>query len=236
MRLPGERFGHITVIRLTERCAKSHAFYEVACDCGNIAIKKDTHLNSKAKYCSRTCPLLLQRYKDLTGEKFGRWTVLRRDTPRKGKGRYWLCRCECGTTGSVPAAALFGSLSNSCGCFRYIAKRKYFTDEESKEGNRARRRRYRDKNPAKAKFYQIKYGLKLGYATPLWLKEDHWRDMDRFYRKARRLTAKTKVVHHVDHIVPLQGKTVCGLHVPWNLQVLTASENISKSNKLYLAA
>ena len=52
-----------------------------------------------------------------------------------------------------------------------------------------------------------------------------------FYEEAQRLTLKTGIVHHVDHMVPLQSKKVCGLHTQDNLCVLVGSDNISKSNR-----
>jgi 5-methylcytosine-specific restriction endonuclease McrA len=62
-----------------------------------------------------------------------------------------------------------------------------------------------------------------------------WADIEairQFYREAARLTEVTGVPHEVDHIVPIQGRNVSGLHVQWNLRVVTRYENRSKSNKL----
>ena len=73
-------------------------------------------------------------------------------------------------------------------------------------------------------------GIKLK-ATPAWLTKEHKESIKDFYRLSAFLSRTTGTSHNVDHIVPLQGKTVCGLHVPWNMQVITAEENQKKHAK-----
>jgi hypothetical protein len=68
-------------------------------------------------------------------------------------------------------------------------------------------------------------------ATPPWLSEDHFKQIKAVYAHAKECELLTGDKYHVDHIVPLQGANVCGLHVPWNLQVLPADINIAKSNR-----
>lgn len=66
--------------------------------------------------------------------------------------------------------------------------------------------------------------------TPVWLTEDdHWM-MRQAYKLAELRTKIFGFVWHVDHIIPLQGENVSGLHTPNNLQVIPWAENISKGN------
>jgi hypothetical protein len=67
-------------------------------------------------------------------------------------------------------------------------------------------------------------------ATPRWADIDKMRAI---YRTAQEMTALTGVPHHVDHIVPVNSKLVCGLHCESNLQVLIAVDNLSKSNRTW---
>lgn len=67
-------------------------------------------------------------------------------------------------------------------------------------------------------------------ATPKWLSKEHKQQIFDTYELMRDCRAVTGEDYHVDHIVPLRGENICGLHVPWNLQVLPGYVNISKSN------
>ena len=67
--------------------------------------------------------------------------------------------------------------------------------------------------------------------TPKWLTKIDFERMQNEYKLASILTKLTGTQWHVDHIIPLQGKLVSGLHVPYNIQVISAAENASKSNK-----
>jgi hypothetical protein len=67
-------------------------------------------------------------------------------------------------------------------------------------------------------------------AMPPWVKLS---DLRPFYREAKRLTRETGELHVVDHIVPLDGETVCGFHAPNNMQVSHWLANALKANRTW---
>lgn len=93
-------------------------------------------------------------------------------------------------------------------------------------------REYYNKNKSKFRLYSSIYKLKKINASPKWLTKDHKDQINLIYNKCRTLNKTSDIQYQVDHIIPIRGKLVSGLHVPWNLQILTSKENRSKSNNI----
>ena len=125
------------------------------------------------------------------------------------------------------------------------------------EDHRLKNKRYADANPDKVKRYGKRYYVQNRDAALLrsakWREDNRghanslrtvskkryrqampvWADRDKinsFYIEAVRKTDITGTQHHVDHIIPIKGVNVCGLHIAENLQVITALENAKKHN------
>lgn len=103
----------------------------------------------------------------------------------------------------------------------------------NKDYHRAYKKQWRKDNPELAKSYVSSRRAKFRNATPKWLTKKQKVEIRQFYVEAQKLKQITGKEHHVDHIIPLHGVNVSGLHVPWNLQILEASANMIKGNKCY---
>lgn len=103
---------------------------------------------------------------------------------------------------------------------------------EWREQNRKRDRRYKEKwknqNRGDVNAWTAKRRAQKIKATPPWADHDKIKE---FYREARKLTEETGIPHHVDHIIPLLGDNVSGLHCEGNLRVIPATDNLIKGNE-----
>lgn len=69
--------------------------------------------------------------------------------------------------------------------------------------------------------------------TPSWLSKEDKLTIKCYYQLAAMYNRESDQKWHVDHIVPMQGESVSGLHVPWNLRVIPAVDNMKKNNRFY---
>jgi hypothetical protein len=90
------------------------------------------------------------------------------------------------------------------------------------------RKEWSKNNPEYLVFNCRKYQVSKLNAIPKWANN---KNILAIYKESRRLSLETGIQHHVDHIVPITSKLVCGLHCEANLQILTFNENIKKGNR-----
>ena len=107
------------------------------------------------------------------------------------------------------------------------------TREETKERRAALFKNYAKNNGPRLAAIRAKRRAAQLCAAPKWLTDEQLEAIRVEYMLAAWCSKVQGQKYHVDHIVPLQGKNVCGLHVPWNLQVIPATDNIKKGNKFY---
>ena len=106
---------------------------------------------------------------------------------------------------------------------------------EARETNLAQKQKYRQANKGKINYLCALRKKVVKQRTPVWLSDFDRLKINCFYSIADMLTRNNEEQWHVDHIIPLQGEIVSGLHVPSNLQVMRGADNIGKKNKFEVA-
>ena len=110
--ISGRRFGMLTAIHPTEKRKRYSVIWECRCDCGNT-IEASVQDLDKSDRTSCGC----FRDRNLTGNRYGRLTVLKKLSPY-GRAR-WMCQCDCGKQKAIPQDVLLSGHSKSCGaCMR----------------------------------------------------------------------------------------------------------------------
>ena len=151
---------------------------------------------------------------DMTGQKHGRLTVVSR-APNQQTRAAWNCFCNCGNTLVVDGKKLRTKHTQSCGCYR----REVTCPEQGKANTKhgqARTKGYKRHHSRLREIAEIRQRPK-------------WADME----KIREIYINRPEDCHVDHIIPLRGKNVSGLHVEHNLQYLPIKENMRKHNNYF---
>lgn len=138
--LTGQRFGKLLVLYQVDDIVSSKGTkrtnWHCLCDCGTECDVAGDCLrkgNTKSCGCLRMEVGHNAKFKDLTGQKFGRLTVLYENTtdPRKEKFKYtiWRCMCECGNECDVIGVNLTKGATKSCGCLQKEMASKRFTKD-----------------------------------------------------------------------------------------------------------
>ena len=123
--ITGQRFGMLTAIERTGEKRHGCNLWRCKCDCG-----RETEVVTSALISgnTRSCGCLADqgkrsRYRDITGQRFGKLVALEPTELRSGNSIVWKCKCDCGKESKHSSNALLNGQAKSCGCSRYESKR-----------------------------------------------------------------------------------------------------------------
>lgn len=212
----GQRFGRLVVIAPSTIRYRRQVQFDCTCDCGKSVLALGVSLRNGAKAscgCLHHERLAEAKFQEIaSGSRFGRLVVASLVVRATGKRTKYFCVCDCGGESVVDGAMLNSGNTKSCGCLMRETVSAMF-----KTHGKSHTRGYRNKA-------QMDREAQILKATPVWAVQSRIAEI---YNQAADMRAAGQDVH-VDHIVPLRGKSVCGLHVETNLRIIAAKENLSK--------
>lgn len=123
----GQRFGLLTVLREFKN-EKGHDLCECRCDCGvEKTVYKANILAGRVKSCGCLEEKNRRKFRDITGQRFGRLVATAPTDGRKDGSIIWECRCDCGGTALVSGRNLVRGFTKSCGC--YLSEKRDITGQ-----------------------------------------------------------------------------------------------------------
>jgi hypothetical protein len=151
---------------------------------------------------------------DMIGKKYNRLTVISR-AKNEGTRASWNCLCDCGNSITLNGKQIRSGHTKSCGCIR--KERTALQGKINTKHGQSRTKGYR-------RYHSRLREIAESRQTPKWANRE----------KIRSFYINRPEDCHVDHIIPLRGKLVSGLHVETNLQYLPIKENMKKHNTYHI--
>jgi hypothetical protein len=197
-------------------------------------VNSTRYKESARVYSPEHCDKLREKWRISPPERRDKWNEIVADhnAKRSAKARQRTHK-NCVTCKALRALDEFPKNRTSADGHNTVCfdcRKEYDLARYKKDGHEIRERvsRYRKDNRPKVNAADAAKIKMRKRATPKWLNWMHRAQIQEFYEIAAARTMQTGVEHNVDHVVPIKGKKVSGLNVPWNLQVLTALANQRK--------
>jgi hypothetical protein len=216
--LTGKRFGNLTVVGRAPSDRQNNAQWSCMCGCGNNVNVRGGFLLKGQQFCSKQCTLYRAHIvNEVAGQTFGKLTAIRRVGFTTTRKAVWEFSCACGNAHVTVLDLVLSGNTTSCGCFG--------TQRRKTRDGLSTTRAYKNA-------YWHAYMRRRSQASLGNVPDDA---MVAIYAKAKQLSGDTGIPHEVDHVIPLRGKLVSGLHVVANLQVVPRAENRRKSKRFALS-